>query len=116
MRSHVSWEGERNIVYKSLETDPYLHVFKFFRENSERESSSSTKAIFTIISGDFGLKKKNDVANNFETLWLDSDIMTINVTHMYVCGCGLSSRGRLIGVITGYWLVSSWKRFPTTPT
>ena len=35
MRSHISWRGEPNIVYKGVETSPYQTRFKTLRGSPE---------------------------------------------------------------------------------
>ena len=51
MRSHISWGGERNILYKSVETSPLHTRFEILEGKPEKESSKKTIS----TSGGFGL-------------------------------------------------------------
>ena len=42
MRSHISWGGEQNTLYKGVETSPWQMCFKNFKGKPERESPKRT--------------------------------------------------------------------------
>ena len=42
MRSHIGWGGERNILYKGVETSLYQTRFKNLEGKPERESLKRT--------------------------------------------------------------------------
>jgi len=51
MRSHINWGGERNILYKGVETSPQQTCFKNLEGKPERESPKRTIS----ASGGLGL-------------------------------------------------------------
>ena len=42
VRSHIDWRGERNILYKGVETSPLQMCFKNLEGKSERENPKKT--------------------------------------------------------------------------
>ena len=42
VRSHIDWGGERNILYKGMETSPYQTCFKNLEGKPENESPKRT--------------------------------------------------------------------------
>ena len=51
VRSHIGWGGERNILYKGVETSPWHTRFKSFEGELERENPNNT----IFASGELGL-------------------------------------------------------------